>query len=405
MITAEYTRPHRSTLAGTLGDEGFRLFFPLAALHVAVWPFLWVVVHGLDLPFARTIPPGIWHAHEMIVGGFGAALLGFITTAVPEWTDTPRLRGAPLFRLAALWSIARLIGLFGADALMPIAALADMAWLAYLILYVAGVSMRKRTTRLSGFLFWMTALFLAEAATRAFLYIGEIDLGQRSVHLAGYVFLGLLGLALARITVPVTNLILDPSETTSPFRPHPGRLNLAPGLVAIMIAGEIAGLSSAVTGYLMIAAGAAFLDRVAEAFVGREAVRSELAVLAGSSALAGTGLLLTGAARLGAPFSEVTGLHSAFMGGLGLGVLGVLSIAGLLHTGRPLRFAPATRIALSLCVAGTVLRVVPELGFMTELAGPHYAIASTVWAASFLLWLKTYWPALSDPTTIGQQTC
>lgn len=60
----------------------------------------------------------------------------------------------------------------------------------------------------------------------------------------------------------VTNLILDPTETISPFRPHPGRLNLAPGLVALAIAGDLAGLSPAAGGYLPIAAGAAFMDRV-----------------------------------------------------------------------------------------------------------------------------------------------
>ena len=42
-----------------LSDEGFRLFFPLAALHAALWPLLWVALWSFDLPFARRIPPGI----------------------------------------------------------------------------------------------------------------------------------------------------------------------------------------------------------------------------------------------------------------------------------------------------------------------------------------------------------
>ncbi len=39
-------------------------------------------------------------------------------------------------------------------------------------------------------------------------------------------------------------------------------------------AGEVAGLSPAILGYLLLAAGAAFLDRVAEAFIGRTALQS-----------------------------------------------------------------------------------------------------------------------------------
>jgi uncharacterized protein involved in response to NO len=77
----------------------------------------------------------------------------------------------------------------------------------------------------------------------------NIALAGRALEWMGLVFLGLLGLALARITVPVTNLVLDPTEATSPFRPHPCRLNLAPGLVLVALAGDVAGLSPMVTAF------------------------------------------------------------------------------------------------------------------------------------------------------------
>ena len=342
-----------------LADEGFRLFFPLAAVHAAAWPLLWVVAFGFSLPLAHAIPPGLWHVHEMIIGTFGAALIGFITTAVPEWTDTARLRGRALLVLAGLWGTARLIGLFGVEALGVVGAVCDLFWLGALVGYIAKVSLEKRTTRLVGFLFWISCLLLTEAATRyAFLHIDTMmDVATRAAHLSGLVFLGILGIALARITVPVTNLVLDPTEDTSPFRPHPGRMNLAPALVAVLMFAEAVGLSQPTTGYLFIAAGAAFMDRIAEAFIGREIVRSEILVLAGSSAFAGLGLMLIGGARLGLPISELPGLHLAFMGGLGLGVLAVFSIAGLRHTGQALWFVRRTRIALLLLVAATLLRV------------------------------------------------
>lgn len=387
-----------------LCDEGFRLFFPLAAIHAAAWPFLWVVVHGLSLPFARSIPTSLWHAHEMLIGAFGAALIGFITTAVPEWTDTERLRGRPLVLLFVLWSVGRVIGLLGADALTAVGALTDLAWLLILVGYVCRVSIARRTGRILGFIGWLIALFAAEATTRYGLLIGDIALAQRMTHCTGFVFLGLLGLAIARITVPVTNLVLDPSEATSPFRPHPGRLNLAPGLMAVAILGDLMAISAAATGFLMIAAGAAFLDRVSEAFIGRGMLRAEILALAGTSALAGAGLILVGAARLNAPFPEVVGLHVAMMGGLGLGVLTVFSIAGLRHTGRPLGFALWTKVALLCLVGGVILRALPGLGLMPPLPGPPHAVSAILWASAFLAWLKVYWPALTDAATLGTHT-
>jgi len=405
MTMAASERQKAVSLPAILGDEGFRLFFPLGALYAALWPFQWAVVFGFDLPLAQSTPPVLWHAHEMIFGAFGAALIGFVTTAVPEWTDTPRPQEKFLFPMAALWGIGRLIGFFGADQLGWVGAACDIGWLLLLTAYVARVSVQKRTSSLLAFVSCAAALTACEITVRYAFLAGNIELAQRVLHSAGLIFLILLGLALARITVAVTNLILDPTETTSPFRPHPGRLNLAPGLVALAIAGDLAGLSPAASGYLMIAAGAAFMDRVGEAFIGRAGMRAETMVLAGSSLLAGMGLILIGLARLGAPFTEVTGLHIALMGGLGLGVLAVFSIAGLLHTSQPLAFTRTTKLAMLLLSAAVALRVLPDLGVMPQPPGPAHTFTAVLWAAAFLLWLKAYWPALADPATLAARHC
>lgn len=377
----------------SLSREGFRLFFPMAAVHAAIWPFLWVAFN-FNLPFASSIPPGVWHMHEMIIGTFGAALIGFITTSISEWTDTKRLRGNALLALAALWASARVFALFGVSVLDVLSAVCDILWLGSLVAYLVSISIQKRTTRLSAFVFWITALLLTEIVTRyAFFDIAtQADLAQRAARLSGFVFLGILGVALARVSVPVTNLVLDPSEETSPFRPHPGRLNLAPGLVAMLVLAEALGLSHATTGYLSIAAGAAFMDRVAEAFIGKKIIQAEILALVGSSAFAGLGLILIGIAQLGGPVSDYAGLHLAFMGGLGLGVLSIFAIAGLRHTGRALGLVRETRFAMLLLVAATLLRVVPEIWPTALLPSPPYFAVSLVWAAAFLLWLKVYWP-------------
>ena len=142
----------RATVA-VLGDEALRLFFPLAALHAAAWPLLWTAVYGLDLPLARTVPPSMWHGHEMLIGAFGAALLGFIFTAVPEWSNQDRPRGAILFVLAGLWGLGRLVGLFGADMLGALGAIADLAWLGAMVVFLALTAVRQRALGLRGFLF------------------------------------------------------------------------------------------------------------------------------------------------------------------------------------------------------------------------------------------------------------
>lgn len=380
----------------TLSDEGFRLFFPLAALYAGLWPLLWVALWSLDLPLARETDPGIWHATEMIFGAWGAALIGFLTTAAPEWTDTPRPRGRALWVLAALWGVARIAGLIGADALILPAMLADLAWLVLLLIWLLQISIRRWTTRVLAFAGWVFALTLFGLMARTEMLRGGDATAW--LNIAGLAFLGMLGLALARITVPVTNVVLDPTEETSPFRPHPGRLNLSTGLVALALLGEIAGLSPAVTAWLWIAAGAAFMDRMAEGFIGPEALRAEIMVLMGAAGFAGAGLLCLGASRLGAPWSETGPLHLALMGGLGLGVLAVLAIAGRFHTGQGLGLNRLTRAAFVLAAASVLIRALPEMGLTPPPPGPPYLVPALMWAVAFLMWFADYWPAISRPS-------
>ena len=386
-------------LARVFSDDGFRLFFPLAAVHAALWPFLWVAVQGYGLAGATQMTPGVWHMHEMIWGSFGAALIGFLTSAFPEWTDTPKLQGRALWLLAGLWGAARVIGLLGWDLLMPVAALADLGWIGGLILYGLRISWQKRTDRLLAFLLWLAALALAEGVARWHMIQGDAFEAGEAMRLGGLVFLGLLGLALARITVAVTNLVLDPTEQTSPFRPHPGRLNLAAGLVALAAFAQAMGASPAVGGWLLLAAGAGFVDRMAEGFIGRAALRAEILALSLPAGLAGAGLIWLGAARIGAPLAEAGGWHLALMGGLGLATLAVLSIAGLFHAGHSLPFGRPVKAAMAALLVAVLCRIWPEIAGGDALA-LHIASA-LLWALAFGLWLRAYWPILSDPATLG----
>jgi uncharacterized protein involved in response to NO len=272
-----------------------------------------------------------------------------------------------------------------------------------LLAYVGRVSWKRRSWDLSSVLLWLSLLLGAELITRVGFVTGDVARASHGVAITSLAFLGLLGFALSRISVPVINRVLDPSEETSPYRPHPGRQNLAATLVFLAILGDIAGLSTDVRGYLALAAGAAFLDRAGETFVGRSFFRAEVLSLFSAAALTGLGLIGVGAARLGAPLTEATAWPVVLMGGLGMSILAVLSIAGLFHTRHSFPFPWTSKAAFGLLCTATVLRILPDLGVVVP-GGPH-ALATAAWSAAFLLWLYGYWPMLSDQSSIGGHAC
>ncbi len=86
---------------------GFRPFFLLGAAWAALAMAVWVVMlTGRDgVPTA--FDPVSWHAHEFLFGYLGAALAGFLLTAVPNWTGRLPVVGWPLAGLVAAWLAGR----------------------------------------------------------------------------------------------------------------------------------------------------------------------------------------------------------------------------------------------------------------------------------------------------------
>lgn len=395
-------KPRLQRMGAGLTFEALRLLFPLAALHAALWPLLWVLLLGYTLPSAAGMPAALWHGKEMIYGAFGAALIGFVLSAMPEWTGTARLSGRALWALASAWLLARLIGLWGAEALLPLAAALDALLYGGLAAYASWLAWRRPVARLWAFAGWLWAFAAVALGLRFAFWHDDVALASAALHAAVLVFLALMALSLARILPAVLNLVLDPTQASTPFRPHPGRRNLAAGLVAVALAAHLLGLSNAVQAFLLLGAGAAFLDRIGDTFIGWRFFRPEVLVLAGAAALAGIGLILMGLGRLGSGAAALAGLHVTVMGGLGLAVIGVLAVAGRLHTGQSVQLPPSAVAAALLLVAATALRAAPALGMDATWA---YAAASVLWAASFLLWLTGYLPAMADPARRAHDKC
>ena len=391
----------RPLLPPILLDEGLRLLFPVAALHGLVWPLVWTALYGLELPLARAIPAAQWHVHEMLFGAYGMALAGVLTTAVPEWTDTARRRGPELLRLVWLWLPGRLAGLVGTGPLVGVTGLTDTAFLLLLTWYVGRPMLERRSMRHLSLPVWCALFAASEAAIRLAWLAGDYTLSARLLGVAPAIFLVLFSLSVARINVTVINLALDPSGDTTPYRPHPGRQNLAAGLVTLYIAATLALPDSAAPAFLALAAGAAFFDRLSEWFIGRAVLRSEVLGLLAANLMAGLGFLVIGLAGLGAPVAATTGQHVLSMGALGLAVVSVFIIAGLRHTGRPLVLPPQAHGALGLLVLAVLARTLPELGIGASLAGAHHALAALLWATAFGVWLHGFLPYFLAPSIAG----
>nr|WP_275411581.1 NnrS family protein [Shimia biformata] len=103
----------------------YRVMFPLAAIWAvaSVWLWQWGGARfGLSDPVR-------WHAHEMLFGLGGAALMGYLPTASASWTGRAPVCGWRVMGLAVCWGAARLGAIAGLGALAPL----PFLWLAWLL--------------------------------------------------------------------------------------------------------------------------------------------------------------------------------------------------------------------------------------------------------------------------------
>jgi uncharacterized protein involved in response to NO len=381
--------------------HGFRPFFLMAALVAPAGVGLWVLsLAGLPLP-EGPLPMLRWHAHELLAGFVGAAMIGFLLTAVPNWTGRRGYAGPPLVALAAAFLAARLALLPGSPVPLGLAAPVALVPLPLALLLILPALVKARAARLFVppalvLLFWSGQLMMLGEAAGWWREPGWAT-GQRLMANAALLLVGLIG---GRVVPSFTLNALRRAGTpveiaTLPWLDRAAMLSLA-AVVAIDLAapdGQLAGLAAALAAVLV----AGRLSR----WHGLRTLDTPLLwVLHLGYALVAVALALKASFLLGRVGFAAAWLHMQLAGALGMMIVAVMSRATLGHTGRDLVAAPATAAAYAALLLAALARV-----FGTALSDDPmlgYAVAAVLWVAAFGLFLAVHAPMLVLPRTDGK---
>ncbi len=379
--------------------QGLRPFFLLCGIWAVVTIALWVVaLHGAMLP-EGPLPPARWHGHEMLAGVIGAALAGFVLTAIPNWTGHPPYRGMPLVLLAALFLAARLVLLPGSPVPPAPAAAIALLPLPALLLTVLPALVKAATPRLFGppaliLAFWAgDLLMLGEAAG---WWDGTFAMGEL---LALDIALALVGLIGGRIIPAFTRNALKQSGKAVEIRPLPGVD--AAGILALLAVAvvDLVAPDGALAGMVAAAAAVLALLRLSRWQGLRTFGQPILAVLHLAYLMLPLTLAVKAAHLLGGADWAANWLHLQGIGAVALMILAVMPRATLGHTGHPLVASPAMVLAWALLPAAALLRSFgPELlpGMLP------YAAAGALWLLAFGLFLAAHGPMLLRPRADGK---
>lgn len=377
----------------------FRPFFLLGALFGIGAVLLWLaMLHDTGLVPASG-DPVVWHAHEMLFGFAGAAIAGFLLTAVATWTGRQPVSGPLLSLLVVAWLAGRLAMLPAARLPTLAVALADLAFPVLL----AAIATREIVAGGSRRNFGVAGVVTAFALLDVVFHLGHAGAWPGADRLALYLTAhGLLVL----ITVIGGRII--PSFTGNWLRlrgdsrlPQSRRWAETLLIPLVLLAGIADSLPAPfpLVAVLSLAAAALHALRLA-GWRGLATTGEPLVfILHVAYGWLPVGYLLLGLTALGLPLPRSAALHALTMGGVGTMILAVATRVALGHTGRALVAAPLTTVAYLVLSAAVLVRILSPLAPGAYLA--LIDVAASGWLVAFGLFIVVYWPILTQPRPEG----
>lgn len=373
---------------------GFRPFFLVAGLYavIAIAGWAWIFATG-RVPSAA-LPPFLWHGHEMLFGFIGAAIAGFLLTAVPSWTGTRGFAGAPLVALAILWLAGR-VAFAAAGALPPLwLAVCELSFLP-LLAFLIGRTLLRTRNRNFPMLIIIAVLWAIDAWFLYAIANGELALASRALRVGIDLVVLLITVIGGRIVPNFTASALRQRgiEATIRSRPPVERVTIGSMVLMVLIdlvapwhwaAWVVAGIAAIAQAVRM--SGWRSLRTLSDPIVW---------VLHAAYAWLPIGLALKAVNLAGGAAWAAHWQHALTIGAAATMILAVTTRASLGHTGRPLVVARSIAVAYLLLLLAALVRV------FGPAVMPDYLVtieaAALLWIAAFGIYVVVYAPILTRP--------
>jgi uncharacterized protein involved in response to NO len=371
---------------------GFRPFYLLGSAFAALSVMAWALQYGGLLPAAPVRGPA-WHGHEMVFGFAMAIVVGFLFTAVRNWTQHRTPEGWILAGIVALWLAARAL------AFTPFVAAAAVVNAAFLLAAAAGIAVplvRARNRRN----YFFIALLLAAAGATVVFHLASLGViaGPAGVGLAAG--LDLVLVAVAVVAGRVVPMFTNNGVPGAGASRHPVVEHAVLALTLALLAAD----AFAWTGPVLTAISAAALAAHAARFVlwrpWRTGSNPLVWILHAAYAWVLVHLLLRALAAMEvvpAPLAT----HALTVGAIGGMTIGMMTRTARGHTGRMLKADGWEVAAYVLVMAAALARVALPLAWPSAYATGVMA-SGAAWAAAFAIYFVRYLPILVRPRVDGR---
>ena len=370
-----------------LWQAAHRPLFFCAGLAALFAPAVWLWPGGLGAD------PLLWHLHELLFGMGGAAVGGYLLTALPNWTGAGRVSPQSVRALTLLWLLARLALPLAESMPFWLVLTMALAYFAALAVVLAGHLIAARVWRRLWLVGAIAGLALGDAAILADR-LGWHDTAFDPLAMV-LLFAVLVSVIGGRAVPAFTRSWL---QTTAPCRKfHDYRLLSSGALIATVLGGGMA-LAGQTTGAGMWLLLAGVLQCLR--LIGWQTLHTRhypaLLMLHLAWLWVPAGLILIGTAMWHPQVLPVAAAaHGLTMGAMGAMILTIAGRAAMARQGGRLLAGRALVLAFALVWLAALLRVLTP--FVPQNWPDPLAASAALWMLGWAVYLWAYRRALQGP--------
>ncbi|GAB3017635.1 NnrS family protein [Bowmanella dokdonensis] len=378
---------------------GFRPLFLLggvfALLAIAAWGGMLAGLWGFS-PYGGAY---WWHAHEMLFGFVAAIVVGFLLTAVQNWTGVPGVKGQQLMQLVIVWLTGRALLWFDPAWPVWLTASLDLLFLPLAAGFMAYPLIKVRQTRN---LFFVPVLLLMTVAN-LLMHVTVLS-GQPSWFGHGNGLMLMLVVTLMCVLGGrVIPMFTANGTATVKVNPWPWLERFALGGIWLLVVNALFGglLPPMWLGSLLLATGLLHLVRWLRWRVWVTLPVPLLWSLHLAYLFIPLGLLALAGHYLLAWLPYSTAVHVLTVGAVAGMILSMMARVSLGHTGRPLKPHPMMNLAFAAVIFSALVRTA-GVWLWHEQAQMLLLLSSLLWCLAFGLFVCFYWPVLTRPRVDGR---
>ena len=372
---------------------GFRPFFLFGSLYAVIAIVVWVWMFQTGQPSILKAPALWWHVHEMLFGFAMAIVVGFVLTAVQNWTGINGTKQARLGLLVVLWFLPRI--LFWTPAPLWLISSIEALFLAFTAFEVGTRVIKAKGWRNLFFIPLFILAIIANFASYATIK-GMPPFPASAVWQAMLWWFTLLLSVMGSRVIPFFTARRFNFEKPQPLMVLEWGANLP--LVGLFVLSFFPMTFEQLGQPLMLAAGIAHLIRVIRWQPWRTLSEPLVWSLHAAYLCIPISLLLRGV--IDNPFASHNMIHLFAIGALGGLILAMIARVTMGHTGRAIYQGPNMALAFAALILAAWIRGL-GVAFMPEHLMMWVNVSATLWVFAFGMYLWRFGYMLMTPRADG----